>query len=102
MASGKRRNGLIGVCLACGSEILFRKRPKRGQLVSCRVCDSLLKVVTFSPLELEWAFEDSPDEVYRDRQGSDADSVDWDYEEFDYSVDDIDGVEDLGSIRGYN
>lgn len=83
MASGNRRNGKVAVCPACGSDILFRNSPKVGRLVTCRICDSLLEVVSYSPLELEWAFEDSLDDYYQSRHEESDDLDDWDEDQDD-------------------
>lgn len=83
MARGRGRNGLVTSCPACGAEMFFRRRPTRGQFVTCHNCDSLLEVLHLSPLELEWAFEDPLDVVYRERH---QDGDEWepdDYESYE-------------------
>lgn len=92
MARGRTRNSWLATCPACGSEISFRRQPRRGQFVTCHDCDSLLEVLRLSPLKLEWAFEDPFDLAFSDsdRVGDSADDdrraedvlADWDYDDY--------------------
>lgn len=90
MARGKRTGYQVAYCPACASEIFFRRRPGRGQLVTCRSCDSLLEVTETAPLELEWAFEEPLYKSYS-RQDGDNEGDDWlvNDAEYDY-FDDLD------------
>lgn len=54
----EKRKVLAAYCPACGSDIHFRKLPRRGNHVTCGDCQSLLEVVRLAPLTLQWAFED--------------------------------------------
>ena len=47
-----------GICPKCGSGILFDHPPAPEERVKCHGCGDILKVVTLSPLGLEWAWED--------------------------------------------
>jgi hypothetical protein len=58
MASERNRKGQAANCPACDTAIYFKKRLGRGQFVICRQCDSLLEVLSLSPLRLAWAFEE--------------------------------------------
>lgn len=97
------KKGLSTYCPACGSDIHFRRLPRRGSTVTCRQCQSFLEVIRLAPLTLEWAFEepfeddDFEPESYRDyhdrqsfetfdQNGDEADD-DWD-EEWDEDWDD--------------
>ena len=62
-------------CLDCGSEIILKKPPQTGQLVTCNHCGTELQVVWLDPLELDWPYMDDYDE---------------DDEEYDYDDDDDD------------
>jgi len=94
MASGRGKSGLIAICPACGSEIVLSRRPHDGQLITCRTCDSRLEVVSQSPLELEWAFDDSIDDDFQD-DFEDGDVDDWDLDDLDdYSDDSIEDDDD--------
>ncbi len=46
-------------CPECDSRIYFQRTPDLGQLITCPECDSSLEVVNNSPLNLDWAFEES-------------------------------------------
>lgn len=46
------------ICPACDAVIRVRKPPRKGQLITCKDCDSLLVVKRAAPLSLEWAFEE--------------------------------------------
>ncbi len=46
-------------CPECDSRIYFPRTPDLGQLITCPECDSSLEVVNNSPLNLDWAFEES-------------------------------------------
>lgn len=49
---------VTGTCPGCDEVIYFRKRPHRGQLVTCPDCGDLLQVVADSPVELDWVPDD--------------------------------------------
>jgi lysine biosynthesis protein LysW len=51
-------NKEIGYCPECDSRIRLRM-PRLGQRIQCRECGTVLEVVVLTPLELEWAYEDS-------------------------------------------
>ena len=101
MTSRRRKNGRIATCPACGSDILFHKNPKVGQLVTCRYCDSLLEVISYSPLELEWGFEGSLEDYYRNRYDDSDASDDWDLDNYEDYFPDTDD-DSPRSIRGYS
>ena len=52
-------------CPGCGERVRVPGPPEMGQMVRCDECpEGLLEVVSVSPLELDWAYdeEDSDDE----------------------------------------
>lgn len=49
-------------CPECGSEVTVEGKPKKGQRVVCFNCNADLEVVNVSPLELDWAYYEEPDE----------------------------------------
>ncbi len=49
---------ITGYCPSCDTQIRFKRRPHRGQLVTCPECEDLLEVFQESPLKLDWAFEE--------------------------------------------
>jgi RNase P subunit RPR2 len=54
----RRTKQFEGTCPACDAIVRVRKPPKRGQLITCKDCDSLLVVTRSAPLRFEWAFEE--------------------------------------------
>jgi len=71
------KKGLATYCPACGSDIRFRRLPRRGSTVTCQECQSFLQVMRLAPLTLEWAFEEPfEDDVFEpDFQRKDQDSL---------------------------
>jgi len=60
-------------CPDCEDLISFEFKPRLGQRLMCPHCDADLEVVSTSPLELDWAYDES-DEDWEDEE-------DWDTEE---------------------
>jgi DNA-directed RNA polymerase subunit RPC12/RpoP len=58
MPKKSARKALSAYCPACGTDIFFRKLPRRGHYIACQECESLLEVVRLAPLTLNWAFEE--------------------------------------------
>ncbi len=86
------RKGLSTFCPACGTDIYFRRLPRRGNYVTCHECESLLEVVRLAPLTLEWAFEEPLDDgfiISHDFEHGGKDS-DFDDAEFEYVTADDD------------
>ena len=101
MVSGNKRNRKASIfqatCPACGSRIQLRKMPRRGHVITCQDCASMLVVTRLAPLKLDWAFEepfeenpDAYDYFVKDTPGSDKDwfaqdniQIESDYEEYE-------------------
>lgn len=49
---------LTARCPECDSRIYFERRPDTGEMISCPECDTLLEVISVSPLRLDWASEE--------------------------------------------
>lgn len=49
---------LTARCPECDSRIYFERRPDTGEMISCPECDTLLEVISISPLKLDWASEE--------------------------------------------
>lgn len=66
------RRGMSTYCPACGSDMHFKKLPRRGNTVTCRECQSLLEVTRLAPLTLKWAFEEplGDDDLNDDLRGN--------------------------------
>jgi lysine biosynthesis protein LysW len=47
-----------GQCPSCHAAVVFKDVPNVGQRIICAGCDDVLKVVSLSPIKLEWAYED--------------------------------------------
>jgi lysine biosynthesis protein LysW len=45
-------------CPTCQATVKFIGMPVVGERITCGRCGDLFKVVTISPIKLEWAFED--------------------------------------------
>jgi lysine biosynthesis protein LysW len=73
--------GKTAYCPECNGKVTLKKRPRLGQVVTCRHCDTRLEVIEVMPLELDWAFEDSSYEDERDT---------FDYDFADLTLDEYD------------
>ena len=51
-----------GFCPECDEEVRMSKKPRLGQLVSCRSCGEELQVVGLRPLELDYALVEDDQE----------------------------------------
>lgn len=49
---------LTARCPECDSRIYFDRRPDAGEVIACPECDTLLEVISVSPLRLDWASEE--------------------------------------------
>jgi lysine biosynthesis protein LysW len=80
----------IALCPDCEEGISLGPRPRIGQRVTCPHCNAELEVVEISPLELDWAFEDTDtdwdeeDEWEEEENwGEEEDVEDWEDQEDD-------------------
>jgi lysine biosynthesis protein LysW len=81
----------VAFCPECSEGVKLGDRPQEGQRVTCAVCGADLEVISVTPLELDWAY-DEPDEDW----GADWDddlSFDAEFDE-DWDFDDV-GSDDL-------
>jgi hypothetical protein len=88
MSGRGRKKFFAAICPACGDAITLRKAPRRGNLVTCRQCESLLKVAQAVPLRLEWAFEDPLDETYYNTRGKQTGENGYNVDDYDDQYDD--------------
>ncbi|MEZ4516121.1 MAG: hypothetical protein R3C44_04535 [Chloroflexota bacterium] len=81
---------LTARCPECDARIYLQRRPEAGELMSCPECDTLLEVISVSPLRLDWA-DDEPlespgnwtdDDFFNDRDEDFGD--DFEFEDDDY------------------
>ncbi len=68
----KDTRSTITLCPACDARIHFSRRPNLGDVIVCHECDETLKVISLTPLKLDWSFMDD-DESWSDL----------DYDEYD-------------------
>jgi len=54
----------IGACPECDADIVFKKQPKVDQEIICPGCGSKLRVISLSPIELDWPNETDEVEDY--------------------------------------
>lgn len=69
-----------GFCPDCDSTVDLGSNPKRGQTVTCGTCSAYLQVISVSPIELDWAYDD--DEADAEYE------FEYDDEDFDEDYDD--------------
>jgi len=69
-----------GFCPDCDSTVDLGSTPKRGQTVTCGTCSAYLQVISVSPVELDWAYDD--DEADTEYE------FEYDDEDFDEDLDD--------------
>lgn len=90
MAKSESRT-IVEYCPNCDTAIRFKKRPFRGQFITCPECGDVLEVVSESPLELDWAYTESDD---FDDGGRDRDEFSDLDEEYSDDYGDYDDIED--------
>jgi lysine biosynthesis protein LysW len=62
---------ITAFCPTCDTRIRFSERPRLFDIVSCPECEEFFEVVRLSPIELQWAYDNS----FVDEEIKDAD--DW-------------------------
>lgn len=70
-----------GSCPECEGDIRFIGPPRKGHAVTCPTCGAYLKVVSESPIELDWSNGDL--EGYLDASDDDEDEDEDDGSDFD-------------------
>jgi lysine biosynthesis protein LysW len=55
-----------GHCPECDGAINLGSKLRKGLLVTCSKCGAYLKVISESPIELDWADDDWDDDEYDD------------------------------------
>lgn len=88
MAKSETRT-IVEYCPNCDVAIRFKKRPFRGQIITCPECGDVLEVVSETPLELDWAYVEEDDNDWRDDVNDDDDDYsDYEDDDGDYEDDD--------------
>jgi lysine biosynthesis protein LysW len=59
-----------GFCIECDTPIKLGNSPVKGTHVTCPKCGAYLKVISISPIELDWVYEsemESEQEIKQDQ-----------------------------------
>jgi len=70
-----------GSCPECNGDISFDGPPRKGHEVTCPTCGAYLKVVSGSPIELDWSngnLEDNIENSFDDEDEEEDDDSDFD------------------------
>ncbi len=81
----------IAFCPDCEEPVRVAT-PKLGQRVTCQSCGAELEIVEVSPLELDWAYDETSDD-WEEEEEEEEEVDDWDDED-DWDDDDWDEAED--------
>lgn len=71
----------IAFCPDCEEGVALGPQPRIGQRVTCTHCRTELEVIDLSPLELDWAYEDSDLDWDDEDEWEDEDEEEWDNED---------------------
>ncbi|MBN2556245.1 MAG: hypothetical protein JXA97_09945 [Anaerolineales bacterium] len=55
-------------CPECEGKIRLSASPSKGDNVTCPACGAYLQVVSTSPIELDWAFDDDDEEEFEEEE----------------------------------
>lgn len=66
----------VAFCPECSEGVKLGNEPQEGQRVTCATCGADLEVISLTPLELDWAY-DEPDEEW------DVDDIEFDDRELE-------------------
>jgi lysine biosynthesis protein LysW len=85
----------IAFCPDCEEPVRVAT-PKLGQRVTCQSCGGELEIVEVSPLELDWAYDETADdwEEEEEEEADEWDDDDDDWDDDDWDDDDEDSWED--------
>jgi alpha-aminoadipate carrier protein LysW len=59
---------ISAICPDCDSEIAFDKAPALGEVLICPHCDADLEVIGLEPIELDWAYAWSDEDLEEDEE----------------------------------
>ncbi|MCB8946316.1 MAG: hypothetical protein H6658_21435 [Ardenticatenaceae bacterium] len=79
---------LSAECPECETKIRFPQTPQIGETLTCHECGETLQVISLSPLELDWAYDDEFEEWEEEEEWDDEE--DWDDEDDEYDYDEED------------
>lgn len=76
---------LSAECPECETKIRFPQAPQIGETLTCHECGETLQIISLSPLELDWAYDDDgekwEEEEWEDEEWDDEDDKYEDNEE---------------------
>ena len=73
----------VATCPGCDEDVQIGARAKLGQTIICSRCGARLEVIAVSPLELDWAFDESED-LEDDSEDSDEEEEDEELEDLEH------------------
>ena len=79
---------LSAECPECETKIRFPKPPQLSETLTCHECGETLQVISLSPLELDWAYDDDNAGEWAESDWDDDDDWDDDEDEYDYDEED--------------
>jgi len=65
----------MGFCPECDADISVGKKPFVGQKITCPNCGAYLRIISLSPIEIDWADDDYED--FDDDVEDDDDEEEW-------------------------
>ncbi len=66
----------MGFCPECDADIAVGKKPFVGQKITCGNCGAYLRIISLSPIEIDWADDDDYDDYDEDMEDAEDDE-DW-------------------------
>ena len=63
----------MGFCPECDADISVGSKPSIGQQITCASCGAFLRIISLSPIEIDWA----DDDFDYDDDAEDTDEEDW-------------------------
>lgn len=78
---------LVAECPECETKIRFAQAPQMHETVTCHECGEVLQVISLSPLELDWAYEEELEE-WEEEEWEEEEWEDDEDDEFEYDEED--------------
>jgi alpha-aminoadipate carrier protein LysW len=79
---------LVAECPECETKIRFPQTPQMGETLTCHECGESLQVISLSPLELDWAYDDDGYEEWEEEEWEDEAWEDDEDDELEYDEED--------------
>ena len=74
---------LVAECPECETKIRFPQTPPMGETLTCHECGETLQVISLSPLELDWAYDDDDYDEWEEEEWEDDEDDEYEYDEED-------------------